>query len=340
MERVIGFDMGYGFIKVADGQRNLRFPSVIGEGVGRQRGTFGIQKQAATGDDDLSVTIGDQTYFVGDLAIRQSRVAHRGLSPQRAEGDDLKVLLLGALSMVCREPANEFYVVTGLPPGRMHHADQLAEQLRGRFAVTRHQGRRDVEYAIAINTVEVVPQPLGTYWSQVLDERGGVLEHSNLLSGRIGIVDIGFRTSDFATVIDGEYAPAFSRTVPVGMVSSYETLTQILSERYGLERETYALDNAMIEGAINVNGRAENIAEIRDEALTQLALKLMVEVRSTWQIAEYDAVLISGGGAHMLGEIMAASVKQCVLVDNPSTANARGYYAWGMHRSFSGGGQG
>jgi plasmid segregation protein ParM len=335
MERVIGFDMGYGFIKVTDGQRCLRFPSVIGEALGRQRGAFGLHKQAVNNEDDISVTIGDQTYFVGDLAIRQSRVAHRGLSPHRTEGDDLKVLLLSALSTVCREPVNEFYVVTGLPPGRMHYADQLAEQLRGRFAVTRHQGRRDVEYVINLNTVEVVPQPLGTYWSQVLDERGGLREHSSLLSGRVGVVDIGFRTSDFATVIDGEYAPAFSRTVPVGMVSSYESLAQILAERYGLERETYALDSTMIEGSINVNGHTENIEDIRDEALAQLALKLMVEVRSTWQLAEYDAVLISGGGAHMLGDIMAASVKQCVRIDNPSTANARGYHAWGMYRSFS-----
>lgn len=333
MERVIGIDMGYGFIKVCDGQKNIRFPSVIGEAPSRALSSFGLQR--AGNEDDLRVSIGDRTYYVGDIAVRHSRVAHRGLSSQRSEGDDFKVLLLSALSMVCREPVSDFYVVTGLPPGRMHLANELSNQLKGTFSVTRHQGKRDMEFGIRLDNVEVVPQPLGAYWSQVLDERGALLEYSKLLAGKVGIIDIGFRTSDFATVIDGEYAPSFSRTVPVGMVSSYEVLAQAVSERFGMERETYALDDAVIEGAINIAGRREDITEMRDEALAELALKLLVEVRSTWQLTEYDAILLAGGGAHMLGEIIAPSVEQCVTVDDPSTANARGYFAWGMHRSYN-----
>ncbi len=333
MERVIGLDMGYGFIKANDGREVCRFPSVVGEASGAAAGpsSFGFQKPDPA--SDLRVTINGKTYLLGELAIKHSRMAHRGLSATRAEGDDLRVLFLGALSLFCRDAMNDFYVVTGLPPGRMHLADDLVSRLRGDHTVTRHVGNRRHDLSIRLDTIDVVPQPLGTFWAEVLDNRGQLRDDSRLLSGRVGIIDVGFRTSDFATIIDGEYAPAWSRTVPIGMSTGYDNLAQALAERFGLERETYTLDNAVIEGRINVSGRRENISDLRDEVLEDVATKLLIEVQSLWQLQDYDTILLTGGGGHVLDRHLRPHVAQFLLVEDPVSANARGYYAWGTHQN-------
>ncbi|MCC5812347.1 MAG: ParM/StbA family protein [Ectothiorhodospiraceae bacterium] len=331
MERVIGLDMGYGFIKANDGREGRRFPSVVGEGNAGNPMSFGFQKQESA--NDIRITVGGKTYFLGDLAVRHSRIAHRGLSATRAEGDDIKILFLGALSQFCRESMNDFYVVTGLPPGRMHMADDLVARLRGDHTVTRHVGRNRQDLSIRLENIEVVPQPLGTFWAEVLDNRGQLRQDSRLLGGKVGIIDVGFRTTDFATIVDGEYAPSWSRTVPIGISNAYDTLSGALATQHGLERETYTLDRAVIDGQINVSGRRVDITDLRDQIFGEVATKLLVEVQSLWQLAEYDAVLLTGGGGHVLERYLRPQVPQCTLVNDPVTANARGYFAWGAYQT-------
>ncbi len=329
MEHNIGLDMGYGFIKVDNGREGYTFPSVVGESTVEPPMALGFRKVPVT--DDLRLTINGKTYFLGDLAIRHSVVAHRGLSPTRVEGDDLKILFLGALSLYCTETVNSFYVVTGLPPGRMHMVDDVVKRLKGDHEIVRQTGGKRATFTIRIEGIDVVPQPIGTYWSTVLDNRGHLKQEHPMLAGRAGIIDIGFKTSDYATIIDGDYSPAFSRTVPIGMSNAYDHIAADLATQYGLERETYTLDEAIITGHINVSGKKIDITRLRESVFRDLATKLVVEACSSWQIEEYDHLLLTGGGGHGLFEFLRPSIPQLVLVSDPVTANARGYLAWGNH---------
>jgi plasmid segregation protein ParM len=321
--------MGYGFIKVDNGRGGYTFPSVVGESTAEPPMALGFRKVPIT--DDLRISVKGKSYFLGDLAVRHSVVAHRGLSPTRAEGDDLKILFLGSLSLFCQETLNDFYVVTGLPPGRMHMAADLIKRLRGEHEIVRQTGGKIATFTIRVDNIEVVPQPVGTYWSTVLDNRGHLKPDHPMLNGRVGIVDIGFRTSDYATIIDGDYSPAFSRTVPIGLSNAYDNIAAALATEYGLERETYTLDEAVISGRINVSGRQIDITGLRDSVFKDLATKLLVEARSFWQVEEYDHILLTGGGGQAMASYLQPHIPLAVLVEDPVTANARGYLAWGTH---------
>ena len=323
--------MGYGFIKANDGREGIRFPSVVGEGSTGGGMSLGLKKPDPA--SDIRITVEGKTYFVGDLAIRQSRLAHRGLSATREDGDDLRVLFLAALSMFCRDSKNDFQVVPGLPPGRMQLADDLVARLRGTHKVTRHTGRSSQDLTIRLDDIEVVPQPLGTFWAEVLDTNGQVHGDAQMLEGRVGIIDVGFRTTDFATIIEGEYAPAWSRTVPIGISNGYDTLATSLSTQYGLERETYTLDRAVIEGSISVSGKSVDITGLRDEILGDVATKLMVELQSLWQLTDYDTVLLTGGGGQIMARYLQGQIAQSQVVEDPVSANARGYVAWGAYQN-------
>lgn len=105
MEQVVGLDVGYGFVKVANTEKGYVFPSVVG--IGHTRPSFAIKPSTSIMVDDLRVTIGNQTYFVGRSAIRHSRIAFRNLSITRKESDHLRVLILSSLSLLVTRQVND-----------------------------------------------------------------------------------------------------------------------------------------------------------------------------------------------------------------------------------------
>jgi plasmid segregation protein ParM len=332
MEKCMGIDIGYGFVKITDGQEGYLFPSVVGEGSPEVLPRISLQPPART--EDLRLAVDGRPYFAGNLAIRHSRLAARGLSATRVEGNNFKVLFLAALSLFCHQPLNSFAVVTGLPPGRMHLADELVRQVKGEHRVVRPGSQGGEEIVIRIDRIVVVPQPLGAYWSQVLDARGSARDAAPLLAGRVGIIDVGFRTSDLVTVRDGEYVPEQSRTIPTGLVTAYEEIAAGLLADHGIERETHALDEAVIRGEISLAGKRVDISGMRERSFEQLATKLLVEVRSTWQVDEFDALQLVGGGGQALARYLLPHLPQGSVPTDPSTANSRGFFAWAQ-RSWS-----
>ncbi len=314
MERLIGVDLGYGFVKATDGREGFLFPSVVGDGSPHQ--PLRLASQEADPTDNLRLQIGDRVYHVGTLAVRQSRMAYRSLSVLRDEGNDLLVLFLTALSLFCHEPNTTFSVVTGVPPGRMHLADEFIRSVRGDHRVVRYRAANPEELYLRVDRVTVVPQPLGTYWSQVLDSRGQLQPHA-AAEGRVGIIDIGFRTTDLVTVEEGEYVPEQSRTVPTGLSAAYGAVAAALLREYGIERENHALDEAIISGEIGVSGRRVDITGLREQAFEQLATKVLVEIRSTWQVADYDYLWFTGGGGQALQRYLVPKFPQASLIGDP-----------------------
>ena len=212
-----------------------------------------------------------------------------------------------------------------MPPGQLCLAEDLAALIRGEHNFTVFHGGKPEETSFHVKEVEVVPQPLGTYWSQVLDVDGEV---NSSLEGRVGIVDIGFLTTDLAAIEDGEFIPEKSRTVPVGVSSAYRDIENRLVAEYGVERESYSLDEAVIRKQINVAGRAIDISKLMDEPFEQLAAKIVVEIVSSWSVPEFDTVLLGGGGSGALGRYLLAQIPQGKPVIDPVTANSRGFLAW------------
>lgn len=319
----IGLDVGYGFVKVTDGESGYVFPSVVGEG--HTQPVFRAEPQRRSSIDDLRVGMDGRVFFVGKAAIRHSRLAFRDLSPSRAEADDLRILSYAALGLFSTGPVNQFEVVTGLPPGRMYLAPALADMLRGTHHLTLYHQQRQQEVDIQVSRVEVVPQPLGTYWAQAMQAGGGINEAG---LGRIGVIDIGFRTTDLAAIEDGEFIPEKSRTVAVGLATAYDDIANRLLVEHGLEREPHALDEAVIRGRVNVGGRIIDITSMRSEVFAQLGLKIFVEVNSTWRILDFDRLLVSGGGGQALSTYLLQRLPQAELVPDAITANSKGYLAW------------
>ncbi|MFY9416819.1 MAG: ParM/StbA family protein [bacterium] len=326
MAKIVGLDVGYGFVKATDGETGFSFPSVVGEG--HTNPTFRLKSVQTPILDDLKIAIGNNLYFIGKAAIRHSNFAYRDLSYTRTIGNDLELLFLTALSLFYNNKSREFKVVTGLPVDRMHLAEELEGRLLGEktIKIPRRGVIQDTK-TFYISEVEIVPQPLGTYWSQFLD--GDKEGTTYLPKGLIGIIDIGFRTTDLAAIDNGEYIPGNSKSFPTGLVTAYREIGVALAREYGLEKESYALDSAVINRKINISGQTVDISAIVEEAFEKLATNILVEINSQWRIQDLDRLIVTGGGGQAISSYLLRQLPQAELAAEPNIANCSGFLAWG-----------
>lgn len=219
MARILGVDVGYGFVKVTDGTYGYSFPSVVGEG--HTKPTFSVKSTPVPVADNIKIQMNQKLFHVGKSAIRHSKYVYRDLSYTRSVGEDFEILFCAALSLFCKDYTNDFKVVTGLPVERIQLAGDLEQRIRGEKDIKIFRNGKTHSTRIYVPEVQIVPQPLGTYWSQFFNSE----EQTNAsLKGLTGVIDVGFRTTDLAAIEDEEYIPEKSKSLPIGLATAYSTI--------------------------------------------------------------------------------------------------------------------
>ena len=125
---VIGIDIGFGFTKVTNGRQSLVLKSILGEATDIQ---FQEQVLAADVEDDhLQAEIDGKSWFVGELAERQSNVRFFTLDQSQLLAQFAKNLALAATARMAAGFV-PISLVTGLPIGYYRqHKEELARILQ------------------------------------------------------------------------------------------------------------------------------------------------------------------------------------------------------------------
>jgi plasmid segregation protein ParM len=323
--KIIGLDVGYGFTKVTDGDGGYSFPSVLGDG--HKNFIFSTKTEKGLLPNNLLVNIDNQDFFLGRSAIRHSKYAFRDLSLLRNNSKDFEVLFYGALSFFADGGINKFKIVTGLPVERMHLTDYFKNTIKEKKYLTVYKDGKPTEVEIQISQLEIVPQPLGTYWNYYYNETN----KEPSLDETVGVIDIGFKTTDIATIEHGEYIHQKSKTFSLGLSAAYEDISKNILIEFGLEKESHSLDDVIIKKELKVDGQAKDISKMLNCAFQKLANNILIEINSYWKTTEYDRLLITGGGGEALHPFILPEFPQAKLVTDSSIANCKGFYAWANH---------
>ncbi|ACB85919.1 ParM/StbA family protein [Natranaerobius thermophilus] len=319
----VGIDLGYGYVKFIDGKEPKMFPSVVGYGNSQK------YKSALQLDlnplDDLQIKIGDEHFFIGDLAIRQSEVASRSLGKDRSQDKNARVLMLTALSLLSSWDKQGFNLVTGLPTNfYAAFAEEWESTLNGEFKTKMKIGGKTQERSFQIEEVTTLPQPFGTLYDQVLNSVGKVVDR-DLTDSKIGIVDIGFKTTDLAVSDGMEFINPLSFSTTTGLSNVNRLVNEKLRHEFKIDREEHQLDDCINSQKIMVAGKSEDISSWVREALQTVSDKISVEIESKWDYRDFDTLLLTGGGGEMLYPYLKDKFPNLVLVEDPQTANVRGY---------------
>lgn len=325
MEKNIGVDLGYGFVKITDGKKDKLFPSVVGQARTLRYVTDEGPEQNMI--NNLHIAVDDREYFVGDLANRQSDVVLFSLNETRMDESISKVLLTTSLALLAEGHNTNFNIVTGLPVGFFTETKQTVTQLfKGRHNVSLKRNRNsDQDFAVMVDEVKVLPEPFGSLFDLILDYNGNVVDE-NLAASKVGIIDIGFRTTDYIVVDNLENIDRLSGSSNTALSTAYVLISELLKEEFKISKPIYQLDQIVRSGEIRISGKTYKLDEIIKHAFSVVAEKLITEINSLWiNKWELDMVFITGGGGVALAEYLMPHFDNSLLAKEAQFANVYGF---------------
>ena len=336
----LGIDIGFGFTKATNSKETLIFKSLFGDATD-------LQFWMDFGDDSLTdyfhVTIDGKSYFIGDLAEQQSTVLNFTLDQEKMISEFVKILALTVTGTFLKKEASinvPINIVSGLPIGYFKQNHQrFNEILTGHHKVTYHQhdGSQLVK-EIYINKIRMLPQPIGSILNLLMDDNGNIV-NTDLAKQKVGVVDIGFRTTDFTILDRLRYIDRSSRTMDTGISKAFSVISNKLREKCGVNVELYRLYKAAEAGAIKMKGHGLNFSKIRDQVYSQLAGTIANDIDRLWaEDWDIDTIILTGGGcmdlAQYLQPLIAGNVRPIMNNVDARLNNVQGYikyakYIWG-----------
>jgi plasmid segregation protein ParM len=166
-----------------------------------------------------------------------------------------------------------------------------------------------------------------------MDDQGRISQRE-LASQKIGVVDIGFRTTDFCIMDRLRHIDRGSRTIDMGISKAFGLIAQKLQEKCGVAVELYRLYQAVEEGTIRMRGKPIDFAAIRDQVFEQLADAIAGEIDRLWADDwDMDMILLTGGGSRELAKHLRPMIAGNVVPLEPHIDsrlnNAFGYVKYG-----------
>ncbi len=230
--------------------------------------------------------------------------------------------------LVDKVPANVNLVV-GLP---VSHYTGLKEIYIKNLKQTHYfdaispDGQVKRKYVVTVHGLKVLPQPLGTLFNLLLDDYGDI-ENPDITKQNIGVIDVGYHTTDLARADNMEFIDRKSASYPIGIYNVLVELAESLSRSHGIEVQPENLEDVVQAGRIKVGGKTISVEYERQEALNNIAGQIISKLKSLWPDRwQLDRLAIAGGGGQLLAESLFHALDgRAELAPCPLYSNVAGY---------------
>jgi plasmid segregation protein ParM len=329
----LGVDVGFGYTKAFDGERSVVFKSITGDATDIQ-----FQSGFSEGGEleNLHVEVNGKQYYVGDMAEKQSSVREFTLEQNTLLENSAKILALTALSMFSSNTNREFSLVTGLPIRYFkQYRARYQEMLEGSHNIRFFTPGGTEERTIEIRKVRVLPQPFGSVFNLMMNNHGRIVD-KEVARQKFGVIDIGFRTTDYTITDRLRYIERGSRTTDTGISKAFSLISRKIQEQSGVNVELYRLFDPVKNGSIRIRGKELGLAELRDEVMRQLATAIISDMERLW-VEDWDLefILLSGGGSADLAPILENMIEGTTKVVDTETdmrlTNVIGYLKYAKY---------
>lgn len=320
----IGIDLGYSAVKLVAGDRRATFPSVVG--------SPDAARFAINGHREDLVLVEPAHVLAGEGAVVQSQFLNRREDRNWIEGDEYYYLFLAALTESTRATNVDLTLVTGLPVA-FYQADR--DRLQDRFLAA-HTAQREKRSRQRFNvtTCRVIPQPFGALLAEALDDRGKVCDH-DLAAGTVGVIDTGGKTTNLLSVSRLSEVSRETASVSAGAWDAVRRVRRHLEDHApNLELRDHQVVDAIRARQTTYYGDVVDLTGVVDDVVERLAEQVIAQATQIWNgAAHLKAILVAGGGAHLLGPHICAHFRHARIVAEPVFANALGYWKFAQRLS-------
>lgn len=317
--KYIGLDVGYGYTKATDGSKTIVFPSVVSPPVEMRFDP--LWDHASESLNQLSVVFEGKHYFLGEMALRQGRFSHATLDRIRTQTEEYCFFFLTAIALLIQSPEEKVSIATGLPVDDLADKEFIEKTLKGRFSL--RLGDREINFRI--DNLVVMPQPCGAFMDLLFLDSGDVNEVYS--DGSIGVVDIGYKTTDFVLMRSQEYAHKRSGSIKHGMSSIYQAGVSKFSSAYRGNWDLRSVEEVIRDGYICRLGESIPFNPgLLDGEFSGLTDEILAWIRQQWSDEHIDRILCAGGGSFPLKRYLSKGSPHMTFLNDPQQSNVRGFY--------------
>lgn len=331
---IVGIDVGFGFTKAYNGKNSVIFKSLIGDATDIQFKSF-LGDESST--SNLHITLEDKSYFLGDFAEMQSNIREYTLDQDKFVKEFVKILAITAAAMCC-ETSGPVKVVSGLPVGYLKRdSKKFKDVIRGVHEITfHHPNGEKTQKRINIDQILVIPQPVGSIFNLIFDDNGKI-HNKALASQKLGIVDIGFKTTDFSIFDHLQYIERGSSTMDTGISKCFSVIANKLRQESNINIELYRMFKFTETGMIKIRGKEFNISNLTKRVYNHAASAIASDLNRLWENDwDIDSIILSGGGSVELYKYLAPNIDGNVLPiskdRDPRFNNVYGYCKFGRYK--------
>ena len=332
----VAIDIGYGFVKAMNEKgATIRFPSIVAiDRSTKMRNILKFQPEDYTvkiwDKADGAENVDGRSFLVGDAAM----VGGSGIrtwEDKAVENTNLKTLIATAAALL--GDGEEIDLAVGLP--LMYYRVQKDD-------VTQLLRQMDVEVAIEeqlakkvkIRSVYVFPQGAGAYYAACLTIDGDV-RNPHLVNSPVGLIDIGYRTTDILVMAKGKKGlmprEDLSGGIDVGMKHAYHMIQNEVEEVVNKTVDFFAIEKAILwDNDKFLHRNLEmSLKEYELLAYEELAQQIAAKVKMRWgdELDSLSAVIIAGGGGEVLQPYLKLAFPSLITIENAAFANVEGFLA-------------
>ena len=286
MSAAIGLDIGHSAVKVAvsdsKGKRHfLTIPTAVCQAI---KISYEAEAERAAKE---TVKVGSIDYFIGDTALVQGGAnVTSGLSEDWISTPEHTALMIGAYQKALplanvKQPK----LILGLPT---HLYTRQKDKLRETAQLT-----------LGVDDVRVVPQPMGPYFEAMFDEKG--VPVSAIEEESWAVIEIGYFTTDFMLMINGQWVEKASGTCSGARVAA-EHLQRILADSQKMTVDLVECDEVLrrkqirnFTSYLDVSNEVNEAVAILSNEVLDTASRLMEPYAR-----KINGVIVAGGGAEFM----------------------------------------
>ncbi|MDR0975417.1 MAG: ParM/StbA family protein [Christensenellaceae bacterium] len=276
----------------------------------------------------------NRVYEVGDIEATGS--GGRGRNRYNSQ-QFLIEAVIGITSILKTGQDHRLRVVTGVPSTLAKNkavTDEVKANLLGKHTVKSVQWDKVEDVVFEIVDVIVVPQPLGTLYSFVYDDKSDSL-NQEILAERALVLDVGWGTTDIATLESFRVRGTFGFDMGV---SDFIALLQEEVNNKMPEMSIYSLNAHQLDVALLNSPNVKtpfgtfDLTAYAERYKSELAQKIYESVMSLGlEFNKFYHIVLTGGGCMLLEKELKKLFNdpRVILQDNAVMANVKGFYLLG-----------
>jgi hypothetical protein len=329
---IAGMDIGFGQAKVClkDGDSKmltLCFPRIFAEA---KSNDWGLNNHCVYGIDGDRFYVGEEALSYQDSFIRRDDRNYvkdksywlcvgKALAELGIFNDNDNVRIKG--------------LILGLAPGHYSKANIKHMRKTVRYGVEFAFNHRMYRFSAA--NVKILPQGSGAFFAKMLTD-SGLVKEGNGYKKIHGILDVGFRTTDFLIFENGQFIGEQEElSEDTGMRLVLEKLQSYIKKRYGKE-EIEFLEPVLKGKPFKFWGEEHDLTNVVARLISDhITKRIEPEVLKRWEgrINRMNKIILCGGGAYFFKDtnvFLKEHRRQIFIPAQPEMANAIGFCRYGV----------